>query len=77
MSLVANDQYDLKEGLYVDNLIHIEQSEDELIQFFSVSSDIYEKAHLFLKEWISNSSKLQTLVTLKGLLEKLRTSTKC
>ena len=37
LSLVANGKYDLKEGLYVDNLIHTEQTEDELIQFFSVS----------------------------------------
>ena len=72
LSLVAHDEYNLKEGLYVDNLIHTDDSEERLIEFFNVSSNVFEKAHLILKEWISNSSKLQSLVNFKGIAGEIK-----
>ena len=63
LSISGNDKYDLKRGLYIDNLIHTEQTESDLVQFFHDSSKVFAEAHLFLKEWISNSPELQTLVT--------------
>ena len=71
-SLVVNDKYDLKKGLYADNLIHTEESENKLVQFFHDSSDIFAEAHLYLKEWISNSQKLQTLVTFQGVAGEIK-----
>ena len=67
LSILGNDEYDLKRGLYVDNLIHTEQTESDLVQFFHHSSNVFAKAHLFLKKWISNSPRLQTLVTFMGV----------
>ena len=34
LSISDNDKYDLKRGLYIDNLIHTEQTESDLAQFF-------------------------------------------
>ena len=67
LSLSDNETQGIKRGLYVDNLVHTEQTEDGLIQFFHEASKIFAEAHLFLKEWISNSPQLQTLVTHMGV----------
>ena len=72
LSISDNDKYDLKRGLYVDNLIHTEQTESDLIQFFHDSSKVFAEAHLFLKEWISNSPELQTLVTAMGVAGEIK-----
>ena len=72
LSLLDNDEYNLKECLYVDNLLYTDQDEDNLIQFFHNSCKIFAKAHLYLKEWISNSTELQTLVSNYGVGGELK-----
>ena len=72
LSLIDDDKYDLKRGLYVDNLIHTETTEDELISFHHYSCDVFAKAHLYLKEWVSNSPRLQALTTFKGIAGEVK-----
>ena len=72
LSISDNDKYDLKKGLYIDNLIHTEQTESDLIQFFHDSSKVFAEARLFLKEWISNSPELHTLVTAMGIAGEIK-----
>ena len=49
LSLLKNDEYDLKKGLYIDNLIHTEQIKDNLIQFFHESSRNLAEAYCSLR----------------------------
>ena len=72
LSLLDNDEYNLKECLYVDNLLYTDQNEETLIQFFHNSCKIFAKAHLYLKEWISNSTELQTLVSNYGVAGEIK-----
>ena len=61
LSLLDGNMESLKKGLYVDNLQSTCDNEDELINFFFEANKIFAQAHLYLKEWVSNSDKLQTL----------------
>ena len=72
LSLLDNDEYNLKECLYVDNLLYTSQDEENLVQFFHNSCKIFAKAHLYLKEWISNSIELQTLVSHYGVEGRIK-----
>ena len=72
LSMSCNGIYDLKRGLYIDNLIHTEQTESGFVQFFHDSSKVFAEAHLFLKEWISNIPELQTLVTAMGVAGEIK-----
>ena len=72
LSISSNDKSDLNRGLYVNNLIHMEQTESDLIQFFHDSSKVFADTHLFLKEWISNSPELQILVTAMGVAGEIK-----
>ncbi|XP_068213370.1 uncharacterized protein [Palaemon carinicauda] len=51
----------MKRGLYVDNLQFTSNSEDELINLFFGANKIFAQAHLYLKEWTSNSDLLNTV----------------
>ena len=62
LSSLEEDTTHIREGLYVDNLLYTCNDEQELSSFFLHVSDIFAEAHLYLKEWISNSNVLQTMV---------------
>ncbi|XP_068206278.1 uncharacterized protein [Palaemon carinicauda] len=51
----------MKRGLYVDNLQFTSNSEDELINLIFGANKIFAQAHLYLKEWNSNSNLLNTV----------------
>ena len=76
LSLLDSDEYSLKKGLYVDNLIHTEHTESSIIEFFHEACKVFSGAHLFLKEWISNSTELQTLATTMGVAGEIKETNK-
>ncbi|XP_068211787.1 uncharacterized protein [Palaemon carinicauda] len=51
----------MRRGLYVDNLQFTSNNEDELINLFFGSNKIFAQAHLYLREWTSNSDLLNTI----------------
>ncbi|XP_064090813.1 uncharacterized protein LOC135204594 [Macrobrachium nipponense] len=51
----------LKRGLYVDNLQFTANSESELMDLYFNANKIFAQAHLYLKEWVSNSESIQTI----------------
>ncbi|XP_068201704.1 uncharacterized protein [Palaemon carinicauda] len=51
----------MRRGLYVDNLQFTSNNEDELINLFFDANKIFAQAHLYLKEWTSNSDLLNTI----------------
>ncbi|XP_064097204.1 uncharacterized protein LOC135208689 [Macrobrachium nipponense] len=51
----------LKTGLYVDNLQFTANSEFELMDLYFNANKIFAQAHLYLKEWVSNSESIQTI----------------
>ena len=48
----------LEEGIYVDNVIHATDSENDLLQFFDVSRRVLANGSFNLRQWASNSPKL-------------------
>ena len=70
------DRYHMKKWLYVDNLLYTDQTEEILIQFFHNACKNFSKAHLYLKEWISNSTELQTLVSHYGVDGEIKETNK-
>ena len=64
---LSKDQYHMKNWLYVDNLLYTDQTEENLVKFFHDSCKIFAEANLHLKEWVSNSTDLQTLATSYGV----------
>ena len=50
----------LEDGIYVDNIIHATDSEEELMIFFEVSRQVLANGSFNLRQWASNSPKLMT-----------------
>ena len=48
-------------GLYVDNLLFTCNDSEGLIQYFFEVNKMFAKAHLYLKEWISNNENLRIM----------------
>ena len=48
----------LKDGIYVDNVIHATDSEEDLLTFFEVSRKVLANGSFNLRQWASNSPKL-------------------
>ena len=48
----------LLQGIYVDNVIHANNSEEQLVNFFEISRDLFLKGNFNLRKWSSNSPKL-------------------
>ena len=49
----------LLNGIYVDNLLHSDNEEDKLMQFFTESRTVLDQGHFNLREWASNSKKVR------------------
>ena len=58
-SPVAND---MKQNIYVDNILSGCNTEAELIQYYTEAREIMGKAKFNLRSWSSNSCNLQRLV---------------
>ena len=54
---------DIKNDLYVDNLISGSDSEEEALQCYNVARSIMAEANFNLRSWASNSNDLQTQAT--------------
>ena len=48
-----------KRGLYVDNLLGTDNSEQNLLKFYQTASKSFSEAHLNLREWVTNSPLLE------------------
>ena len=52
---------DIRRGLYIDNLQGTSSSEKDLIYQYWQVQQIFNKAHLYLRGWVTNSISLQQL----------------
>ena len=46
----------IKEDLYVDNLITGTSNDEEALQLYKEAKKIFQDASLYLRDWISNSN---------------------
>ncbi|MCP4254976.1 MAG: hypothetical protein GY775_16540 [Candidatus Scalindua sp.] len=58
---------EIRRGLYIDNLQGTANGEEELIQQCWSSLKIFNQAHLYLREWATNSIKLRQQLSNDGL----------
>ena len=66
-----HDSNIIQRGLYIDNLQIHSPSENELIQLYWRSHQMFSSAHLFLREWSTNSSKLSDQIAFDGMAAAL------
>lgn len=66
----------LKDGLYIDNLQGTSDDEQDLITLYHDSKQIFSGAHLFLREWVTNSPNLRALMTQNGDASEIQSSVK-
>ena len=57
----------LLKGIYVDNLFHSDNNQDKLANFFDESRMVLAKAKFNLREWSSNSQKVQEKASQQGV----------
>ena len=50
----------LLQGTYVDNVMHANNSEDKMVEFFETSRSLLSKGNFNLRKWCSNSPRLMT-----------------
>ena len=60
--------------IYVDNLVSTFDSESDLVEFFSSACSILKKAGFELREWDTNNSSLEEIISFSG---KKNSSSKC
>ena len=61
--------WDMRNNLYVDNIISGCQSEEDVILYYKDAKHIMSKANFNLRSWASNSQKLQALAKTDGILD--------
>ena len=52
---------DMKENIYVDNILSGCNTEDELLTYYKHSREFMSQANFNLRSWLSNSCRLQTI----------------
>ena len=60
----------LLKGIYVDNLFHSDDNEENLVKFFSDARDVLSKGNFNLREWGSNSILVRNKAEASGVLLK-------
>ena len=60
---------DMRNNLYVDNIISGCQSEEDVILYYKDAKHIMSEANFNLRSWASNSQKLQALAKTDGILD--------
>ena len=60
---------DMKNNLYVDNIISGCCSEEAIFQYYKEATSIMSEASFHLRSWASNSQKLQTIAKADGVLD--------
>ena len=69
LSLARNKSL-FKRGLYIDNLQYTSNNENDLISFYWEAQQTFSAAHLNLREWNSNSLKLNLQVEVDNVITK-------
>lgn len=67
ITLESKQKEDILNGLYIDNLQGTSNSEVELISKHEIAQQVFDKAHLPLKEWATNSPLLRKILEEKGI----------
>ena len=62
----------LLQGTYVDNVLHATNSENQLVQFFNTSRDLFNKGNFNLRQWSSNSPKLMDRAIASNVADQSR-----
>jgi hypothetical protein len=57
----------IKRDLYVDNLQGNSDDEVDLVNYYWQVQKVFKSAHLFLKEWVTNSPKLREQLQIDGV----------
>ena len=59
----------LQHSIYVDNIVHSSDIEENLVKFYEVSRKIFSKGNFNLRQWVSNSKKVMTRATSENVGE--------
>ena len=51
----------MEKSIYVDNLMHASMNEDQLVMFFLETIEICRRGGFNLRQWYSNSTKIEAL----------------
>ena len=63
---VQQDTKALQRGLYIDNLQYSHDKEDHLLATYVQAHSLFNEAHLYLREWVTNSEALQQCIQRDG-----------
>ena len=62
----------LRNCIYVDNIVHADDDEEEMVVFYEKSRNTFKKGNFNLRQWASNSKKVMQKAELEGVAEKDR-----
>ena len=62
----------LLQGTYVDNVVHANDSEQQLVYFFQTSRELLQKGNFNLRKWSSNSPRLMAIARASDVAEESR-----
>ena len=60
----------LENCIYVDNIVHADENEDKLVQFYQVSRELFRKGNFNLRQWASNSGEVMQKASEEEVAEK-------
>ena len=66
----------IRRGLYIDNLQITDEREDSLVLKYWKVQEIFSSAHLYLREWVTNSSSLHDQLVVEALVAQNQSVTK-
>ena len=60
----------LENSIYVDNIVHAEDKEENLVKFFDVSRELFRKGNFNLRQWASNSKEVMKKASDEDVAER-------
>ena len=75
-SLYRDDCHDkavklaLENCIYVDNIVHAEDKEEDLVKFYEVSRELFKRGNFNIRQWASNSIKVMEKATKEDVAEQ-------
>ena len=62
----------LENCIYVDNIVHAENREEDLVKFYEVSRKLFKKGNFNIRQWASNSVKVMKRAAIEEVAEQDR-----
>ena len=74
--LIRDDCHDravklaLENCIYVDNIVHAEDVEEDLVKFYEISRELFKKGNFNIRQWASNSTKVMEKARKENVAEQ-------